>query len=206
MATHSHFKPIILSVFFSPRKRSSAVIAGEFVGQPGGIKFNFKSCYLSQIICFMLSTQLFKFGKALLPCALLTRKVLGLIFAALMLAVLWWWEPVTVFENFPEVKNRFEQTNPTTFMDFPKGISEPNMRVGNFPSMCHIFLISRDLQKNSFSLCNTMKHKTTCKNTQVLETRLKSTAFSYKTPIFRICENTKNSPFSNWPRQTWRRL
>ena len=32
----------------------------------------------------MLPTQLFKFGKALLPCTLLTRKVLVLIFAALI--------------------------------------------------------------------------------------------------------------------------
>ena len=34
----------------------------------------------------------------------------------------------------------------------------------------------------------------------MLETRpRKFTAFSYKTPIFRTCENTKNRPFSNWP-------
>ena len=38
----------------------------------------------------MLPTQLFKFGKALLPCALFTRKVLVVIFVALISAILWW--------------------------------------------------------------------------------------------------------------------
>ena len=66
----------------------------------------------------MLPTQLFKFGKALLPCALLTKKVLVVIFVALISAILWWWGSVTVFENFLKVKNRFEQTNPTTFIEF----------------------------------------------------------------------------------------
>ena len=47
------------------------------------------------------------------------------------------------------------------------------------------------------------KHWTTCKNTEVLGTHTwKFTTFSYKTPIFHICKNTKKiyRLFSNWPR------
>ena len=86
----------------------------------------------------MPPTQLFKFGKALLPCALLTRTGIVLIFGALISASSWRWGTGRVFEIFLEMKNRFEQKNTTTFIDSPWAIFDLNMRIGKFSIMCHL--------------------------------------------------------------------
>lgn len=97
----------------------------------------------------MLPVQKSKFEKGLLPFAPLRSKVLEAMLVAFVSGILWRRALVTVFQYFLENKNRFEQKNFTTFIDSPQGICEQKIKVVDFVSMCHIFPISRGLQKNS---------------------------------------------------------
>ena len=61
--------------------------------------------------------KIFIFEKGFLPFAFLWNKVLGAILVALISAILWRWAFFTVFANFLQNINRFEQKKFTTFID-----------------------------------------------------------------------------------------
>ena len=59
---------------------------------------------------------------------------------ALMSAILKWLASCTVFANFLENKSRSRQKSYTTFINSSWGISEQDMRIVIFWTMCHLSL------------------------------------------------------------------
>ena len=84
------------------------------------------------------SIQIHKKKKSELAFALFRSEVLVLILGALMSAILKWSASCTA--NFLENENRSRQKRYTTFINSSWGISEQNMRVVIFWTMCHLSL------------------------------------------------------------------
>ena len=86
------------------------------------------------------SIQMHKKKKSELTFGLFRSEVLVLIPGALMSAILKWSASCTVFAIFWKTKSRSRQNSYTTFINSSWDISEQNMRVVIFWTVCHLSL------------------------------------------------------------------